>query len=344
MAKPPPPILSNIPPGLAHLERLTTADGLIQHAIHEVPDPTHGYSIDDSARALIVCLWHYNLYQDPAVLKLADIYFNFLVRAQTNTGAFHNFVSFVGEILDHEGSEDSQARAVWALGETIALHPDEKIRSQARDLLEKTTIDRHHKHSYIRAKAYVLLGLVAAGETDRARVWADQLVAAYQANRSDDWQWFENNLRYANGILPYALAKAAILLNDQELIKISAESFDWLDTVSRENGVPAPIGQDGWYYRGQTKAIYDQQPLEAADMVLAAAELATATNDQKYSQLALEWLSWYFGHNTAGVSMIDKNTDGIFDGITPTGVNLNQGAESIVTYLLAYLATSVLRK
>jgi hypothetical protein len=36
--------------------------------------------------------------------------------------------------------------------------------------------------------------------------------------------------------------------------------------------------------------------------------------------------------------MIDKNTGGVYDGLEKDGVNLNQGAEALLSYLLARLS------
>ena len=63
------------PPPLTHLKRLTTRDGLIQHADRDVPDPSHGYSLDDNARATIAILWYFQKYQDQSVIRLLEIYF-----------------------------------------------------------------------------------------------------------------------------------------------------------------------------------------------------------------------------------------------------------------------------
>jgi len=327
-------------PSLRHLKRLTTNRGIIQHADHEVPDPAFGYSIDDNARALIVCLWHYKLYKDSAILQLAEIYFDYIKRVEKEGGSFHNFLSFSEKILDPEGSEDSIGRAIWALGEVVAHHPSEEVVKTAQTILERTKIDRHLEHPHIRTKAYILLGLLAAGKKEEAKKWAIRLAEIFEQNASSDWPWFENGLYYANGILPYVMAQAAIAFEDERFKKIAVQSFDWLDQVSRQDIIPAPIGQNGWYIRGQEKALYDQQPLEAADMVLAAAELNTLTGEEKYLEKALEWQDWYKGGNISKTMMIDTATGGVYDGLLPKGVNKNQGAESIVTYLLAYLALS----
>lgn len=324
-------------PQLRHLKRLTTKVGLIQHADHDVPDPSFGYSIDDNARALIACLWHNKLFQDVSVLQLAEVYFRYIERVEKEGGSFHNFLSFSEKILDSEGSEDSIGRAIWALGETIALQPGTELAKKAQTILERSQISKHLNHPHIRTKAYILLGLLAAGKLDEAKKWADRLTEIFKQNATDGWLWFENGLYYANGILPYALAKTAITLKDERYKDIAVRCFDWLDQVSRENNVPTPIGQNGWYLQDGKKALYDQQPLEAADMILAASELYRLTNNQEYLDKAVEWHNWYEGVNSQEKSLINQETGGIYDGLTLQGVNQNQGAESIVTYLMAYL-------
>jgi uncharacterized protein YyaL (SSP411 family) len=328
------------PPVLRHLKRLTTQVGIIQHADHEVPDPSHGYSIDDNARALIACLWHLKTFRDRSILKLAEIYFSYLERVEKEGGSFHNFLSFSENVLDAEGSEDSIGRAIWALGEVIKASPEETMTANARAMLKRTKLERHLDHEYFHTKAYILLGLLAAGELETATIWADRLVEFYEQHKQTNWLWFGNKLTYANGILSYALAKAARELKNKNYGQIAQSSFDWLNDVSREQNVPCPIGQNGWYERGQTKALYDQQPLEAADMVLAAGELFYLTNQKKYLDIALEWQGWYAGNNLGKHSMIDRQTGGIYDGLVPSGINQNQGAESIVTFLMAYLTLS----
>lgn len=327
-------------PSLTHLKRLTTKDGLVQHADFEVPDPSHGYSLDDNARAVIAMLWHHRHFADPSVLRLFDIYFNYLKKAEKKGGSFHNFLSFTEEILDSEGSEDSVGRAIWALGEVVGGAPNESVKTEAKKMLDRTKIAHHLNHGHVRTKAYILLGLLAAGYTDKAKPWMNKLIEFYRANRQDDWRWFEDSLRYANATLPYALAVAAEKFEDNEAAKIAEESFEWLDSVSRIDGLPAPIGQNGWYQKDGTKAEYDQQPVDTAKMVLAAVALFRLSGKEQYLAKALDWMSWYEGNNSQQAIVTNKDTGGIFDAVTPWGVNRNQGAESIVTYLLAYLSLS----
>lgn len=328
------------PPPLTHLKRLTSKTGLIQHADKEVPDPTFGYSLDDNARAMIACLWYYKVFGDRNVLQLAELYFNYIKRVEQKEGTFHNFLSFLETKVEDEGSEDSIGRAVWALGETAALHPKQAIANNAKSMLERTNLDKHLSHAHLRTKAYISLGLAALTKNTELTRWADTLVAAFKRTSHDSWQWFEDSLRYANGIFPYALARNYQSSGNEKYLSIAQRSYRWLDSVSREKGVPAPIGQNGWFFKDRSKALYDQQPLEAADMVLAGSELYQITKDRDYLELALEWMSWYWGHNTNKLPLINEQTGGIYDALTPDGLNLNQGAESIVTFLLAYLNLS----
>src|SRR3989344_5149242 len=193
------------PPPLTHLKRLTTREGLIQHADMDVPDPSHGYSLDDNARAIIATLWYYSTFQDSSVLRLLEIYFSYVKRVEKEGGSFHNFLSFTEQILDAEGSEDSIGRTIWALGEMVKICPDEAMRSEAKSIFDKASIHHHLEHPHVRTKAYILLGLLAAGQNEEATRWANKLVDIYKQTATDDWQWFENYLSYANATLPYAL-------------------------------------------------------------------------------------------------------------------------------------------
>jgi len=332
------------PPPLTHLKRLTTKDGIVQHADLEVPDPAHGYSLDDNARAVIAVLNFHQLFNDFSTLRLAEIYLNYVRKVEKMGGSFHNFLSFTEQILDSEGSEDSVGRAVWALGEVIRCNPSDNLTESAQVMFSRARIHHHLEHAHLRTKAYILLGLIAAGDLNESKLWSSKLSEFYQKNKRDNWLWFEDSLRYANGVLPYSLTCSSIALRDNDLLGIAEESFIWLDKVSRIDGKPAPIGQDGWYYRGGKRAVYDQQPIDAAKMVLAATALYEATKKEKYLSTALEWINWYYGFNIQGVSLICGTTGGVYDAITPSGVNKNQGAESIVTYLLAYLSLSRLAK
>ncbi|MEU4218039.1 hypothetical protein AB0F10_22030, partial [Actinoplanes sp. NPDC026623] len=80
---------------------------------------------------------------------------------------------------------------------------------------------------------------------------------------------------------------------------------------------------------------YDQQPIEVAALADACVTAADATGDSLWHLGTRQTVGWFLGANDAGVEMWDRDTGGGYDGLTPHGPNLNQGAEST----LALIAT-----
>ena len=83
--------------------------------------------------------------------------------------------------------------------------------------------------------------------------------------------------------------------------------------------------------------MYDQQPIEASCMVEAALTALNSTGDREYKRTALAAFDWYHGGNTQGLTLYNEEAGTCYDGITPEGFNRNQGAESTLSYYLAYL-------
>ena len=103
---------------LDHLSRMTDSTGIFQHAVFSVPNFSEGYCTDDNARAFILAVLLENLGDESErVRSLATTYAAFLCHAfDRKTGRFHNHLAFDRHWLDPQGSEDSHARALWALG------------------------------------------------------------------------------------------------------------------------------------------------------------------------------------------------------------------------------------
>ena len=331
------PVFFKNPPPLIHLKRLTTPLGLLQHTEKETPDPAHGYSLDDNARALIVALKYAKIYLDLPLLNLAQIYLDYLKRAQLKDGRFHNFLSFGNKFTDRAGSEDSFGEVIWALGYAIS-HPeiDQAIKKRALRIFQKAK-KQIKNLKFLRGRAYTLLGLYYVMDKKGVKKLADSLILDYKRSTQQNWHWFENILTYANGLLPYALFLAYDLLKDKKYLKIGQESLDFLDKVCRKDRIVVPIGNQGWFKKGREKALFDQQPIEPAMMVLAFSALFQITHNFEDKEKALDWFSWFYGNNLKNKKLLDQKTGGCFDGLTKFGANLNQGAESILSYLLAYL-------
>jgi hypothetical protein len=329
---------------LDHLERLTDCTGIIQHALHSVPDPTHGYSIDDQARALIVLLAHANLTGAKHPPRLAYTYMSFLKHAANPDGTFHNFLSYGRQWLDEQGSEDSHGRALWSLGYATRYGLERGMIGAAGDLFD---VGKAHieKLQWSRSWAFSLFGiyhrLKAAPDDDLltlTRTLAEKLVDCYDTVSSPDWLWFEDELTYCNAKLPAALLLAYELTSETRYLEVGTASLAWLaDILINEDSELRLVGQNGWYTRGGVKAGFDEQCVDAQGLIEAAVIAARVTGQTSWHRPAIVAFDWFMGRNVHGVSLIDPVTWGCFDGITEARLNRNMGAESIVCYLLAYL-------
>ncbi|MFA6423494.1 MAG: hypothetical protein WCW17_03530 [Patescibacteria group bacterium] len=331
-------------PNFRHLDRLTTEIGLIQHTNLDIPDPKFGYSIDDNARALIVMAKYYLIFKDKDAFHYIRIYLNYLERALTRSGFFHNFADFHGNFIDKKGSTDSFGRTFWALS-FVANAKLGVFSQKAKDILSK--IDKHALLlEPLRTKSFIIIGYYNLKNKSKVSHIADELIEKFEKSSHEDWAWFENSLTYSNAAMCQALFYAYRLTRKKKYLNVALASFDFLSLASTHKGKPAPIGQAGWHERGKEKALYDQQAVDAGKMVSTSLLAYDITKDKKYLRLAYGWYMWFHKNNIAGVEMIEPIWGACYDGITPKGVNLNKGAESTLSYLMAYLDFSnlVLKK
>ncbi len=315
----------------------------MQHALETVPDRKYGYCTDDVARAFMVALAHSRLTPSERLsLRLASTYVSFLQHAQLDDGRFHNFMAYDRNWTDEIGTHDSCGRALWALGYGFANAPHEAWRRVCEKLLARA-LPSLESLEYIRSRAYAALGFAhayaAAREPKHAaalRYLADEILAAYDAAADDEWPWFEDILTYDNARLPEALLRAGQWLGDARYTEVGLRTLKFYEAVTLENGAHVPIGNDGWYRRGEKRARYAQQPLEACAMVDAELIAFDVTGDAAHFATAELALEWYHGKNSRGIPM--AHGGGCYDGLDENSVNYNQGAESTLAYLAASCA------
>lgn len=335
-------VLSLHPPTkqVAYLRRLTTPIGLVQHARGSRADLRFGYALDDNARALVACVHLQNQF-GYKLGPLISSYLNFIKRSQLPDGWLAQFADRSGRLLDRRASEDAFGETIWGLSVLAGDRHEPELAAAARKLLSASSSHIGNLFA-LRAVSYALLGSVATADKTQVDRLGRRLVSRIES-ADEDWPWFEDRLSYANGLMPWALAEAGLLLRSKKFLRYAGSSFEFLNRVSRiGGGVPSPIGNKGWYRRGGRRARYDQQPIDAAAMILAACSCYKATQQHRYLTTALEWFSWFEGNNVHGVNLIDEDSGGIYDGITARGVNTNQGAENIVLYLIAAAAVAKL--
>jgi glycosyltransferase involved in cell wall biosynthesis len=329
---------------LNHLMNLTDDFGMIQFSKHSSPDKTTGYTLDDNARALISSLYHSRLYNNDKSSEissnLSKVYLKFLEYAQEDNGNFKNHHRNEEEKLNSH-SEDSFGRAMWALGYTINHALDEEMRNKSRKMFDKS-MDFMNRLGSPRAKAFCIVGLYnhykhsnSIEILSRLKRLADELLEIYEHESSKDWQWFEPYLTYSNSKLPEALFLAYEVTGNEKYLSAAKKTLDFLTNLMLIDDEFVPIGQNGWYKRNGERAFFDQQPLDVSCMVLTFLTAYNITKEKQYYDKAVLAFNWFLGRNHLKQMMYDDNTGGCYDGLGKHSVNLNQGAESTVSYLLA---------
>ena len=80
--------------------------------------------------------------------------------AQTDTGHFHNFMSYKREFLDEKGSEDTLGRAIYGLGHVVSCpYLSKNIRTLAHTLISKSKPEME-KTGFSKSKSLCNLRLV----------------------------------------------------------------------------------------------------------------------------------------------------------------------------------------
>ncbi|HJV22465.1 MAG TPA: glycosyltransferase family 4 protein, partial [Holophagaceae bacterium] len=341
----------DLPPlRLDHLVRMTDDTGLFQHAIYDVPRLEEGYCTDDNARAFILSCLLDDLGVHPQTEpmdRMATRYLAFLAAAlDPGAGRFRNFMSHGRQWLEAAGSEESQGRALWALGTGLARSHDEGRRKLCARLFDQS-LTQVEAFSSPRAWAFTLLGihecLRAVPDHARAkdvRHWLTaHLIRLWKQCATEEWPWFEPTTTYENPRLCQALLLSAEATGDEEGTAIALKGLRWLDSVQRApEGHFRPIGCNGFYARDGARADFDQQPVEAQAMVSAALEAYRITGDLDWRLEAQRAFEWFLGRNDLGQSLYDPRTGGCCDGLHADRMNENQGAESTLAFHLSRAA------
>jgi glycosyltransferase involved in cell wall biosynthesis len=344
---------AGLPPiRLTHLRRMTDGVGLMQHATFSVPNYREGYSIDDNARGLIAAVFLDQLgvagsdVDGDVAGDLATRYLAFVAYAfNSAAGRFRNLLSYDGKWLEDYGSEDSHGRALWSLGILIGRSTNPGWVGLANSLFVQA-LPATLAFTSPRAWAFALLGideyLKRFGEdrgVQRVRdELAGRLMRLYETSRTEEWLWFEARLTYDNATLPRALLLAGQSMRQPAYIATALKALTWLAGVQTgEHGQFTPIGCRGFAQQGQTRARFDQQPIEAYATIAAYLDAARVTSDAQWRQRAARVYGWFLGDNDLHLPLFDAQTGACYDGLQPDWVNQNQGAESTLAFLLASL-------
>jgi glycosyltransferase involved in cell wall biosynthesis len=339
-----------IPPiSLKHIKRMTTEFGMIQFSKIDVPDIDSGYTIDDNARALITLIKHYEITKDEEYLNLIEIYLNFICFCQQKDGTFLNYVDESEQFMDRntdENLEDSNGRAIWALGEFIALGKlfDHHLVEKAESAIYRS-IPIIQNYRSPRAIAFCIKGLCKLNSDKDIRELkqligelADDLVSKYKQVASEDWLWFEDYLTYANSVLPEALLEAYLATGCENYKEVAVSSFHFLlNIIFPENQIKV-ISNQGWHMKGETPNTFGEQAIDVAYTILALSLFYDTLDENHYLDKLQKAFNWFLGENHLRQIIYNPATGGCYDGLEEMQTNLNQGAESTLSYALSRLA------
>ena len=329
---------------LDHLIRMTDDTGLLQHAAHSVPDRRFGYCVDDNSRGLLVALLAQRVTGLGETRRLITTYLSYLHHSQCEDGQFRNFMDFRRNLDREPGSEDCVGRALWALGLAIELAPDEGHRSLAKRMFDRSmTLPLTFGP---RGSALGILGLDSYLRSEPDSKLASQtleslaaeLIRRFEEEADETWRWFEPDLTYKNALIPMALFTFSKRTGDKTALRVACDSLAFLEEICFAGAHLQVVGNAGWHVRGGECAITDEQPIDAAAFVLAFRSAYGATGDRRYMARMRESFEWFLGANRLGLSLYDFSTAGCHDGLELNRVNENQGAESVVSFLIALLA------
>jgi glycosyltransferase involved in cell wall biosynthesis/uncharacterized protein YyaL (SSP411 family) len=334
---------------LNHFKKMTTKFGMIQFSVINQPDIDTGYTLDDNARALVAICQHFELTQDVADLEYINLYFNFITYCLQPEGYFLNYVDADKKFTkqNSENLADSNGRAIWALGYLISISdlvPVELAEKAKKTmLLALANVNKIHSP---RAMAFVIKGLYYSN-TKNASVeniiilkhLADRLVQMYRHEANGNWQWYESYLTYGNSILPEAMLCAHLATDTPIYKEIAKTSFDFLlSKIFHDNSINV-ISNKGWLYNNKPneEKIGGEQPIDVAYSIIALHKFYEAFHEQDYLDKIAIAFDWFLGKNHLTQIIYNPCTGGCYDGLEDTYINLNQGAESTVSYLMARL-------
>lgn len=334
---------------LDHIISMSQHLGIIQFSKGNQPNLESGYTLDDNARALISICMADKKEEHPQYGKYINMYLDFILYCLQDDGTFKNYVNKNYEFTSQNDDvllEDSNGRAIWALGYFIAnarTSYDFEIR-EARKAI-RLTFPVLGKIQSPRSIAFTIKGLCHYFIKDPSRevydlihMLADKLIYLYQSTADNSWNWFEPYLTYENALLPESLLYAYSVMKNEKYKYIAQESFKFLLDKTFLKGQIKVISNDNWLNKGESNTGYGEQPVDVAGTVMALTSFYNTFQDQEYINRQREAFSWFMGNNHLHQIVYNPATGGCYDGLEENNINLNQGAESTVCYLMARLS------
>lgn len=225
------------------------------------------------------------------------------------------------------------------------IFPEEIIK-EARWIME-TSVPNIFRMRSTRAMAFAIKGLYYYNEVTNSieiihliNDLSDRLVQMYKHECDGDWKWFESYLTYANSTLPEALLCAWLATGEECYLEIAKSSFDFLLSKIFKNNNIKVISNKGWLNKGNELQLDNcggEQPIDVAYTIMALSKFHAEFKEEGYKDKMRLSFNWFLGANHLQQIIYNPCTGGCYDGLEEHNVNLNQGAESTVSYLMARL-------
>ncbi len=337
-----------------HLKELTTNFGIIQFAKITRPDLSSGYTVDDNARALIVLCMRYEQTQEKGDLALITIYFEFIQFCMQSNGYSLNYVNsrcHFTEQNNESNLDDANGRVIWALGYLVSIGKilPNKLVTDAKLILDHALLNSANIQS-TRALAFILKGLYhyhsvspQSSHVALALTLANRLERMFEHESEQGWDWFESYLTYANAVLPEGLLCAYQITKEPLFKDIAQKAFHFLLDSTFNATTIKLVSNKGWKHKNQSSELFGEQPIDVAYTVLALQRFYHVFGEDMYLQKLNMAFTWFLGNNHLHQIVYNSCTGGCYDGLEEHHVNLNQGAESTLSYLLARLTVEKLR-
>ncbi|WP_245794908.1 glycosyltransferase [Flaviramulus basaltis] len=331
-----------------HIEDMTTHFGMLQFSNFSEPDTSFGYTLDDNARALIAMLMYYKRKRTNNVLQLIEIYMDFIVFCQQDNGLFYNYVDYKEQFTEQNTEvnlEDSIGRTIWALGYVLSNTENlpKGLVTKSENCF-KSVIQNVANFKSPRAIGFILKGLYYYQENESkiqyneiAETLAEELLRIFHISNDKEWVWFEDYLTYANSVLPEALLYAWLITKNKKYKDVAETTFDFLLSQYFMKGEIKVISNDGWFHKRNKRTFHGEQPIEVAYTILSLDIFYKVTHKKKYAKQLHTAFSWFLGNNHLKQIMYNPVNGACYDGLEKENININQGAESSICYLMARL-------
>lgn len=343
-------LIYSLPPiNVGHIKRMSRNFAMIQFSKGNRPDIKTGYTLDDNARALMALCLVYVGIRDVSCEKYIRSYLNFIKYCLQPDGSFLNYVdkelAFTKQNQE-VGLEDSNGRAICALGYFI-FHGDKYPDQWTTEALQifRRSLQKLADFQSPRSIAFALKGLCYFSRRysrpeieSLINLLADKLVGFYRQSIDGEWLWFESYLTYDNCVLSEALLFAYQATGNEVYKTIARESFDFLLKKTFVEDRIKVISNQGWLHKKKKGLNYGEQPIDVASTVMTLATFYNVFKNNDYLLKQQKAFNWFLGKNHLHQILYNPATGGCYDGLEEDNVNLNQGAESTVCYLMARLS------